>query len=170
MVKHASLLSFKLVFKAQNAHSEALCCLGMCPVVNSLIGCPCINTWLYGKGFYLMQKTYSITNLLNELKMKIGSYFRTKARLGFNAKKKNAEVTFLSAIFFYSGAVDRGIHSIISVLLKKKTIKRHWASSNSIKFKRSSLSVQLTGRSICIWLTFVDLPSTFTVFYTIRGI
>lgn len=62
-----------------------------------------------------MQRTYSITNLPNELKMKIGSYFRIKAHLGFNAKKKNTEVTFLSAIY-YSGAVDRDIYSIISVL------------------------------------------------------
>lgn len=66
-----------------------------------------------------MQRTYSVTNLLNELKMKIVPSFRAKAHLGFNAKSKNTEVTFLSAIF-YSGTVDRGIYSIISVLLKKK--------------------------------------------------
>lgn len=61
-----------------------------------------------------MQRTYNVTNLLNELKMKIGSYFGTKARLGFNAKKKNTEVTFLSAMSD-GGAVDRGIYSFISV-------------------------------------------------------
>lgn len=70
-----------------------------------------------------MQRTYSVTNLFNELKMKIGSYFRTKAHLGFNAKKKSTEVTFLSAIS-YRDAVDRGIYSIISVLLKKNKIKK----------------------------------------------
>lgn len=54
-----------------------------------------------------MQITYSVTNLLNELKMKIGSYFRTS--FGFDAKKKNTEVTFLAAISF-SGAADSGIY------------------------------------------------------------
>lgn len=72
------------------------------------------------KGFYLMQKTYSITNLPNELKMKIGSYFRTKARLGSMPKRKTQKSPFCLQFFFYSGAVDRGIHSIISVLFKKK--------------------------------------------------
>lgn len=160
----------RLLCWALSTCSEALCCLGVCPVVNSLIGCPCINTWLYGKGFYLMQKTYSITNLLNELKMKIGSYFRTKACLGFNAKKENAEVTFLSANFFLQWCCWQGYPFGYFCFIKKKTIKGHGASSNSIKFKCSSLSEQLPGRSICIWLTFVDLPSTLTVFYTIRGI
>lgn len=55
-----------------------------------------------------MQSTYSIPNLLNELRMKIGSYFRNKACLGFNAKMKNAEVTFMSAISD-CGAVDKHI-------------------------------------------------------------
>lgn len=151
---------------ALSACSEALCCLGVCPVVNSLIGCPCINTWLYGKGFYLMQKTYGITNLPNELKMKIGSYFRTKARLGSMPKRKTQKSPFCLQ-FFFTVVLLTGvsIRLFLFYLKKKKTIKRNGASSNSIKFKRSSLSEQLPGRSICIWLTLVDLPSTFTVFY-----
>lgn len=59
-----------------------------------------------------MQSTYSVPNLLNELKMKIGSYFRNEACRGFNAKKKNTEVTFTSSIS-YCGAVDKCIYSIL---------------------------------------------------------
>lgn len=41
----------KHALKAQKSCSWVFCCLGICPVVDSLIGCPCINPWLYGKAF-----------------------------------------------------------------------------------------------------------------------
>lgn len=110
-----------------------------------------------------MQRTYSVTILLNELKMKIVSSFRTKAHLGFNAKRKNTEVTFLSAIS-YSGAVDRGIYSIIVVLLKKKKKTPSIFKFYSIQTLQPLWTTGHMG--ICIWLTFVDLASTFTVFYS----